>query len=279
MPLLTGTIADVSGDTIDAEDVFEVYLKAPHNRLSGADIDSLVTTSPVNLVVGSGGTIEAEVDPGPAVLVIRTFRSLDTFNMIVTGDATTFRDAIVAEIGALPELEQSQLIQLANQVRQDALAAQGYVQDAKDWAESFELEVSSTSTGASGSSASVTVTGEGPSYGLSFTIPKGDQGIEGPQGPPGEVTEAMLDSAVAGLVGSAPEALDTLQELADALGGDPNFATTVATQIGERAKTVDVDAALSDKANASQLGGKTIVVVSELPGSPDANTIYLIEEA
>lgn len=278
MPLLTGTIADVSGDTIDAEDVFEVYLKAPHNRLSGADIDSLVTTSPVNLVVGSGGTIEAEVDPGPAVLVIRTFRSLDTFNMIVTGDATTFRDAIVAEIGALPELEQSQLIQLANQVRQDALAAQGYVQDAKAWAESFELEVSSTSTGAAGSNASVTVTGEGPSYGLSFTIPRGDKGEEGPQGPQGEVTEAELNAAVASLVEGAPEALNTLGELATALGDDPNFATTVSAAIGERAKTVDVNAALSDKANASQLGGKTIAVVSALPGTPDPNTIYLVQE-
>ncbi|WP_239923080.1 tail fiber protein, partial [Salmonella enterica] len=31
---------------------------------------------------------------------------------------------------------------------------------------------------------------------------------------------------IAALVGSVPESLDTLQELADALGNDPNFATT-----------------------------------------------------
>lgn len=36
-----------------------------------------------------------------------------------------------------------------------------------------------------------------------------------------------MKSAVAGLVGSSPEALDTLNELAAALGNDPNFATTV----------------------------------------------------
>lgn len=40
-------------------------------------------------------------------------------------------------------------------------------------------------------------------------------------------TTAFVKSAVAGLVGSSPEALDTLKELAAALGNDPNFATTV----------------------------------------------------
>ncbi len=40
-------------------------------------------------------------------------------------------------------------------------------------------------------------------------------------------TTAFVKSAVAGLVGSSPEALDTLNELAEALGNDPNFATTV----------------------------------------------------
>lgn len=40
-------------------------------------------------------------------------------------------------------------------------------------------------------------------------------------------TTAYVKSAVAGLVGSSPEALDTLNELAAALGNDPNFATTV----------------------------------------------------
>ena len=34
------------------------------------------------------------------------------------------------------------------------------------------------------------------------------------------------------MVDSAPETLNTLKELSDALGNDENFATTVATQIG-----------------------------------------------
>lgn len=44
-----------------------------------------------------------------------------------------------------------------------------------------------------------------------------------------------VDQKVAEFVDSAPETLNTLNELADALGDDPNFATTVATQIGSKA--------------------------------------------
>lgn len=47
-------------------------------------------------------------------------------------------------------------------------------------------------------------------------------------------TQYVLD-AIAALVNSAPATLDTLKELADALGDDPNFATTVATNIAGKA--------------------------------------------
>ncbi|HCN9436058.1 TPA: phage tail protein [Escherichia coli] len=40
-------------------------------------------------------------------------------------------------------------------------------------------------------------------------------------------TTAFVKSAIAAMVGSAPAALDTLNELAAALGNDPNFSTTV----------------------------------------------------
>ena len=40
-------------------------------------------------------------------------------------------------------------------------------------------------------------------------------------------TTAFVKSAIAAIVGSAPAALDTLNELAAALGNDPNFATTM----------------------------------------------------
>src|SRR5699024_157436 len=61
--------------------------------------------------------------------------------------------------------------------------------------------------------------------------------------------QSVIDQAVADLVAGAPGALDTLAELAAALGNDPNFATTVSDQIGERAKTTDVQAWLADKSD------------------------------
>lgn len=48
-------------------------------------------------------------------------------------------------------------------------------------------------------------------------------------------TKAYADNAAASLVDSAPATLNTLNELASALGDDPNFATTVATSIGLKA--------------------------------------------
>ena len=50
----------------------------------------------------------------------------------------------------------------------------------------------------------------------------------------GYATNQYVDTKVSDLVNSAPETLDTLKELSDALGGDANFATTVATQIGNK---------------------------------------------
>jgi len=50
----------------------------------------------------------------------------------------------------------------------------------------------------------------------------------------GWASETYVDTAVANLVDSAPAALDTLNELAAALGDDANFSTTVTTSIGTK---------------------------------------------
>ena len=50
----------------------------------------------------------------------------------------------------------------------------------------------------------------------------------------GYQTEAQVAAKVASLVDSAPETLNTLNELAAALGDDPNFATTVTNQIASK---------------------------------------------
>ena len=71
----------------------------------------------------------------------------------------------------------------------------------------------------------------------------------------GLATESYVNSAVASLVNSAPEVLNTLDELAAALGDDPNFATTVVTELGKKANTEDLGAlATKDSLTASEVG-------------------------
>lgn len=61
-------------------------------------------------------------------------------------------------------------------------------------------------------------------------------------------TTAFVTTAVSSLVAAAPAALDTLNELAAALGNDANFATTVSTSLGNK---MEKASNLSDVASAA----------------------------
>lgn len=52
--------------------------------------------------------------------------------------------------------------------------------------------------------------------------------------------EAQVDARIQEVVAAAPEALDTLKELADVLGNDPDFAGTVTTELAKKANSIDV---------------------------------------
>ncbi|WP_223689962.1 tail fiber protein [Escherichia fergusonii] len=64
---------------------------------------------------------------------------------------------------------------------------------------------------------------ESPNLTGTPTAPTAAQGTNNTQ----IATTAYVRAAISALVGSSPEALDTLNELAEALGNDPNFATTM----------------------------------------------------
>lgn len=53
-------------------------------------------------------------------------------------------------------------------------------------------------------------------------------------------TQSYVSTAISNLVDSSPSTLDTLNELAAALGDDANFSTTVSTALGNRLR-IDVD--------------------------------------
>lgn len=74
-------------------------------------------------------------------------------------------------------------------------------------------------------------------------------------------TTAFVKAAIASLVASSPAALDTLKELADALGNDPNFATTITNALAGKQP---LDATLSS------LSGKSIASLIDYLGLGDA---------
>ena len=78
--------------------------------------------------------------------------------------------------------------------------------------------------------------------------------------PSGYATETYVNTQVTNLVDSSPATLNTLNELAAALGDDPNFATTTATAIGTKAalsgSTFTGNLSLGDNVKL-QLGNQT----------------------
>lgn len=54
------------------------------------------------------------------------------------------------------------------------------------------------------------------------------------------LTPAQVDARIQAVVGAAPVALDTLTELAEALGNDPDFAATMTAELGKKANITTV---------------------------------------
>lgn len=85
-----------------------------------------------------------------------------------------------------------------------------------------------------------------------------------------------INNAVAALVDSSPATLDTLNELAAALGDDPNFATTTSTALGNKVvKNADIVAGTGTKITYDTKGlvtGSATLNASDIP-SLDASKI------
>lgn len=84
----------------------------------------------------------------------------------------------------------------------------------------------------------------------------------------GLATETYVQNKIAEVVNSAPGTLDTLNELAQALGNDPNFAATMATELGKKANTEDLSTVatsgnyndLSNKPTIPSVGNGTLTI-------------------
>lgn len=95
----------------------------------------------------------------------------------------------------------------------------------------------------------------------------------------------IAQAECARLVASAPETLNTLDEIAAALGDDPNFATTITNQLGTKANKSDVytkseannkiNTAVANKVTSTDV--TQIKVVNEIPevGSQTPGILYI----
>lgn len=74
--------------------------------------------------------------------------------------------------------------------------------------------------------------------------------------------QSYTNSAIANLIDSSPGTLDTLNELAAALGDDPNFSTTITNSLANRVQFVTDTAANFDSANPT-LAAQQLAITSD----------------
>lgn len=90
-------------------------------------------------------------------------------------------------------------------------------------------------------------------------------------------TEEEVKAAIESIIGSAPDVLDTLKEIADALGNDPNFATTITKKLAALAEQINQE--VEDRTNAvSQVQGDLDTKYQELSSKITLQTENLNKE-
>ena len=100
-------------------------------------------------------------------------------------------------------------------------------------------------------------------------------------------TKSYVDTAINNIVNGAPAVLDTLNEIANAIGDDANFATTITNSLNTKAETTYVDAQVASavltastdattKANAAQAAA---IATAATDATTKANTAQAAAEA
>ena len=94
-------------------------------------------------------------------------------------------------------------------------------------------------------------------------------------------TSGYVDNKVAELVNSAPDALNTLDELAAALGDDANFAATVTNQISAKADKATTlsgygitDASIDESTKTITLGENTLTITDPILSESYSSVVY-----
>jgi hypothetical protein len=104
----------------------------------------------------------------------------------------------------------------------------------------------------------------GQAFAQPIAVPTAAPGTNTAQAASTQFVKTEIATAVSSLINNSPAALDTLNEIATALGNDPNFSATMMTALGNRVRT-DVNTqglSAAQKANAVANLGLAAVAVS-----------------
>lgn len=91
---------------------------------------------------------------------------------------------------------------------------------------------------------------------------------------------SYTDTVISNLIDSAPSTLDTLNELATALGDDPNFATTITNNLAQKTDKFSVtvgDGVTTSYVLTHNLNSRDVVVMLRETASPYAQVITDVE--
>ena len=212
--VLRDSSGDFAAGTITAETGFS-------GDLVGDVTGNVTGNASTATVLGTARTISVSGDATGTV----SFDGSANADIVVTLDTSFATDLEVASAADAAETAANSY----TDGRETAItsAYQGYADQAETDANTYtDGEISTLQ----GSLQTYTDTAESDANAYTDSL-VGDASVDGTSG--NTVTDRVAQ-AVADLVATAPEALDTLNELAAALGDDADFATTVSASIGEK---------------------------------------------
>ena len=235
---LTVTIADDSHNHIISnvdglQNALDAKLDATAKAASAAVADSANAVAWTNV---SGKP--TSFTPSSHNQASNTITAMTGYSKPSTTSAIAATDSLNAAVGKLEKALDGKLASTANAV------------SASKWTNARTITLGGDASGSvsidGSTNATLTVTVTDDSHNHVISNVDGLQTALDGKASTDSVTTALAnaksytDTAVAGIVDSSPEALNTLNELAAALGDDPNFATTVSTQIGTKANSSEV---------------------------------------
>jgi hypothetical protein len=292
--VVEGSIATVAGKQILTEDTSDQYII---NLIGGETLVTSVEATQMEVIAGELNIKSGVFDESGAAAAAQTaaqdFATAADTSLYTTvtsdiataksqaisaaaTDATSKADAAEASANSYTDDEVSlldlSLKAYADQAEADAIttAAADATSKANAAQSAAEATASADATSkANAAQAAAELTASNANSTL-YTTVTGD--ISTAKAEAISAAEGYTDSAVSALVNGAPELLNTLDELAQALGDAPDTITNLTTLVGTKAATSYVDSEISDLDTAAQGYASAAQTAAEATASADATS-------